>query len=110
MKELGKINHRLFEDSVFKKRGANRPEIRTGPGFGVDVAVIDIAEELALVTASDPLSLIPTLGLEESAWLSVYLMANDMATTGHLPMYGQFVLNLPSHLSEADFRTYWDFT
>src|SRR5690606_17213236 len=56
---------------------------------------------------SDPLSLIPSLGLRESAWLSVQLMANDMATTGFAPMYGQFVLNLPATFSKPDFEAYW---
>src|SRR5690606_2274837 len=56
---------------------------------------------------SDPLSLIPTLGLQESAWLSVQLMANDMATTGFAPQYAQFVLNLPATLSAEDFEHYW---
>jgi len=61
-----------------------------------------------MALTSDPLSLIPSLGLQESAWLSVHLMANDMATTGHAPMYGQFVLNLPSNFSSEDFKTYWN--
>jgi len=58
---------------------------------------------------SDPLSLIPTLGLRESAWLSVQLMANDMATTGFAPQYAQFVLNLPTTLSVKDFEVYWKY-
>ena len=62
---------------------------------------------MAMAATSDPLSLIPSLGLEESAWLSVHLMANDMATTGFSPMYGQFVLNLPAEFSKADFQIYW---
>jgi hydrogenase maturation factor len=36
-------------------------------------------------------------------------MANDMATTGYAPMYGQFVLNLPSAFSKQDFKIYWDY-
>jgi hydrogenase expression/formation protein HypE len=47
--------------------------------------------------------------LAESAWLSVHLMANDMATTGFAPMYGQFVLNLPAQFSTDDFETYWNY-
>src|SRR5690606_31899503 len=58
---------------------------------------------------SDPLSLIPSLGLEESAWLSVHLMANDMATTGFAPMYGQFVLNLPADFPKVEFGRYWSY-
>src|SRR3546814_13979462 len=90
MKELGKIQHGFFEDTILKNCGYNRKEVSCGPGFGVDVAVIDLPNGLAMATASDPLSLIPSLGLEESAWLSVYLMANDIATTGHSAMYAQF--------------------
>ncbi|MBY0424305.1 MAG: AIR synthase, partial [Cytophagales bacterium] len=87
--------------------GFGRQEVSTGPGFGVDVSVVDLPHGLAMVATSDPLSLIPSLGLEESAWLSVHLMANDMATTGFAPQYAQFVLNLPAQFSREDFKTYW---
>lgn len=109
MKELGKIQHGFFEDTILQNCGYKRKEVSCGPGFGVDVAVIDLPNGLAMATASDPLSLIPSLGLEESAWLSVYLMANDIATTGHSAMYAQFVLNLPAYFSAADFKTYWNY-
>jgi hydrogenase maturation factor len=109
MKQLGKIKHSFFESIILQKSGFERKEVSTGPGFGVDVAIIDLPGGLAMATASDPLSLIPSLGLEESAWLSVYLMANDIATTGLSPMYAQFVLNLPAYLSSSDFKTYWEY-
>jgi hydrogenase maturation factor len=64
---------------------------------------------MAMAMTSDPLTLIPTLGLRESAWLSVQLMANDMATTGFPPTYAQFVLNLPVTLGADDFEVYWKF-
>lgn len=104
---LGKIGIPLFERTIATMAGYRRPEVRIGPNFGVDVSVIDLPGGMAMAMTSDPLSLIPSLGLEASAWLSVHLMANDMATTGHAPMYGQFVLNLPDTLSEADFKQYW---
>lgn len=104
----GKITHHLFEEWIRDKCGERRSDVRVGPGFGVDVAVIDLPGEQAMALTSDPLSLIPSLGLEESAWLSVHLMANDMATTGFAPMYAQFVLNLPAHFSKNDFGIYWD--
>lgn len=81
----------------------------TGPSFGVDVAIIDLPNDLGMALTSDPLSLIPSLGLQESAWLSVHLMSNDMATTGCSPMYAQFVLNLPAHFSLPDLKTYWHY-
>ncbi|WP_312075501.1 AIR synthase family protein [Chryseobacterium sp.] len=108
-KSIGKINHSVFEDFIKNKCGRGRPEVLTGPNFGVDVSVIDLHHGNAMALTSDPLSLIPSLGLQESAWLSVHLMANDMATTGFAPMYGQLVLNLPAYLSKQDFLLYWDY-
>ncbi len=109
MKAFGKITQTNFEDIFATKLGYSRKEVSTGPGFGVDVSVIDLPNNQAMALTSDPLSLIPSLGLAESAWLSVHLMANDMATTGLAPQYGQFVLNLPTWLSSADFQVYWNY-
>lgn len=106
---LGKINHSQFEDFLKQRCGKVRDEVRVGPDFGVDVSVVDLHGGKAMAMTSDPLSLIPSLGLEESAWLSVHLMANDMATTGFAPMFGQFVLNLPANLSTNDFEIYWNY-
>lgn len=107
-KNSGKIEQDVAE-IIFQNCGYNREEVSIGPAFGVDVSVIDLPNGLGLAVTSDPLSLIPSLGLEESAWLSVHLMANDMATTGFAPMYGQFVLNLPTSLSKVDLKTYWEY-
>ncbi|RXK59921.1 AIR synthase [Lacibacter luteus] len=107
-RQPGKLNHHSFEEMILQRCGAERNEVSTGAAFGVDVSVIDLPNGLAMAMTSDPLSLIPSLGLQESAWLSVHLMANDMATTGFAPMYAQFVLNLPAQFSTADFQTYWN--
>lgn len=109
MKQPGKIHQHSFEEIILQRCGASRSEVSTGPSFGVDVSVIDLPNGLAMAMTSDPLSLIPSLGLQESAWLSVHLMANDMATTGFPPMYAQFVLNLPAQFSTEDFQTYWNY-
>ncbi len=107
--KLGKIEHHLFEQFIYNKCGHPRKEVIAGAQFGVDVSVVDLHGGMAMALTSDPLSLIPSLGLQESAWLSVHLMANDMATTGYAPMYGQFVLNLPSSFSKSDFKVYWEY-
>ncbi len=104
----GKISGGGFDELILPRLGFARPEVSQGPGFGVDVSVVDIGHGLGLALTSDPLSLIPSLGLAESAWLSVHLMANDMATTGFSPMYTQMVLNLPPTLSQQDFVIYWE--
>jgi len=106
---LGKISSGGFEEIILPRCGRPRSEVKSGPAFGVDVSLVDIGGGMGLALTSDPLSLIPSLGLQESAWLSVHLMANDMGTTGFAPMYAQMVLNLPPGLSKADFTTYWNY-
>jgi hydrogenase expression/formation protein HypE len=105
----GKISNGGFEEIILPHCGRPRSEVMSGPAFGVDVSLVDIGGGVGLALTSDPLSLIPSLGLQESAWLSVHLMANDMGTTGFAPMYAQMVLNLPPGLSKPDFTTYWNY-
>ncbi len=105
---LGKIDGGGFDELILPRLGQQRHNVEQGPAFGVDVAVVNLGNNIGLAMTSDPLSLIPTLGLPESAWLSVHLMANDMATTGFAPMYAQMVLNLPPLLTSEDLTRYWD--
>lgn len=108
MKEKpGKIDRESFIRILSQNTGAPRSTVIQGPRFGVDTALIKIGENRGLVMASDPTSLIPNLGLKESAWLSVILTANDIATSGYLPEYAQFVLNLPNNLPKSDLEEYW---
>jgi hydrogenase maturation factor len=107
--DTGKIQNSFFKSRVFPYCGAQRSDVVVGPEYGVDVSIVNLNNGLAMAMTSDPLSLIPTLGLQESAWISVQLMANDMATTGFAPMYAQFVLNLPTSLSADDFEQYWKY-
>lgn len=106
---FGKIGSSNLNEILLPRTGKKRREVRTGPGFGVDTSVIDLGNNLGLAISSDPLSLIPSLGLKESAWLSVHLLVNDMATTGFSPQYAQFVLNLSPELSKEKFEEYWEY-
>jgi hydrogenase maturation factor len=108
-KPVGKIDEAFLETFIASRCGKDRPEVLVKPGFGRDVSLIALPGKQVMALTSDPLSLIPGLGLEESAWLSVHLMANDMATTGFAPQYGQFVLNLPASFSREDFNRYWEY-
>lgn len=103
----GKIGSEIFKEDVFNSCGAKRKEVICGPKFGVDTSIVDLGNGEALAISSDPLSLIPSLGMKVSAWLSVHLLANDMSTTGFAPQYAQFVLNLPTNISRSDFQEYW---
>ncbi len=103
----GKISPSKFKDFFGGSFGRSSSNIIAGPAFGVDTALVAIDGGLAMAMASDPLSYIPGLGAEKSAWLSVHLTANDVATSGVMPQYFQMVLNMPDYLSEEEFRDYW---
>ncbi len=105
----GKISKDGFKNVIRPYSGYKREEVLIGPQFGVDTALIDLGNNLGMAVSSDPLSLIPSIGLKASAWLSVHLLANDMASTGFAPMYAQMVLNLPPNLSLKSFEEYWGF-
>lgn len=106
--EIGKIQQDFLKAHVFPACGAARNEVISGPKYGVDTSVVRLTNELSLVSATDPASLIPTLGLQESAWLSVHLVASDVATAGCMPQYAQFCLNLPPDTSAQEFDEYWN--
>lgn len=104
----GKLNPQQLKEQFITKLGLHRKEVLQGPAIGVDVSVIRIDDSKGLIIASDPLSMIPSLPMEISAWLSVHLIANDVATSGFLPTFGQFVLNLPASLSAEQVADYWN--
>lgn len=109
MKALGKIDQQTIETIFPKKTGAFNNKVLKGPAFGVDTALIDLGNGKGLAVASDPLSIIPSIGMKASAWLSVHLISNDIATTGYSPEFAQFVLNLPHDLGKDSYLEYWDY-
>ena len=104
---LGKPNRQFFHDIVFRSLGSVRSKIIVGPSFGVDNAILRLNRNEVLVTTTDPLSYIPSLGPEASAWLSVHLLASDLTTSGFTPGYGLFDFNLPPTLNDDQFAKYW---
>lgn len=104
---FGKIGRQFFEKTIRPKLGAHRPEIVIGPTHGCDNAVVRLNGTQVMVVTTDPLTIIPALGIEDSAWLTVHLIASDLATSGVMPQYAVFDLNLPPSISEQDFERYW---
>lgn len=78
-----------------------------GPSIGGDNAVVRIQRQNVLVCTTDPLSFVPSLGAKDSAWLSVHLIASDIATSGFGPQYGIFNFNLPPVMPDPLFVEYW---
>ncbi len=106
--KFGKVGKLFFDNIIYPKLGAKREEILVGPSYGCDNAIIQINERQVMILTSDPLSIIPALGLEDSAWLTVHLLASDLATSGIPPMYAMLDFNLPPQITKEEFEIYWD--
>ncbi|MRJ10685.1 AIR synthase [Ornithobacterium rhinotracheale] len=102
----GKLNAQGFKELFQSRFGYDSEKIVVKPNFGKDIALIDLGENY-MALASDPLSYIPNLGAKKSAELSVFLVANDIATTGVPPQYLQLVLNLNENFTHEAFDAYW---
>ena len=107
MSEIGKFSPDLIEKLVYPKLGAKRSEVLIGPGHGKDNAVIRLDSEKVLVATADPLSVIPALGFKDSAYVSVHLLASDLATCGFSPQFFMANLNLPPQMKNEEFEEYW---
>jgi len=97
-----------MEKIIYPRLGKKRHEILVAPNHGLDNAVVQLGHNQVLVVTSDPLSVIPALGLQDSAWLSVHLLASDLSTCGFPPQFIVVNLSLPPHMKDEDFETYWD--
>jgi len=106
--KFGKVGKLFFDNVIYPKLGARRDEVIVGPGYGCDNAVVKLNDKQVLILTSDPLSIIPALGFEDSAWLTVHLLASDLATSGVPPMYAVLDFNLPPQITKEEFEIYWD--
>jgi len=108
LSEVGKFPVDLMENIVYPRLGTKRREILVGPGHGLDNAVIRLGYNQVLVATSDPFSMIPVLGLRDSAWLSTHLLASDLSTCGFPPRFLMVNFSLPPHMKDKEFQEYWD--
>lgn len=104
---IGKIDKAFFDKVIYPRLGAKRPEVLVGPRHGSDNAIVKLAGGQVMAVTTDPLSFIPALGLEDSAWLSVHLLASDLVTSGLAPAYAVLDFNLPPQMLAQDFEIYW---
>lgn len=87
--------------------GAKSSTVILGPTPGVDVSVLQVDRSRVMVVSCDPVSLIPSIGAEASARMSVYEVASDVATSGNSPKYAVVDLNLPPQISDQTLSRYW---
>lgn len=103
----GKIGSEFFNKVIYPNLGARNKKILAGPKTGVDTCAINTVGNQMLVATTDPISFIPDLGPEASAWESVNLIASDLSTSGLAPQFALFDLNLPLSMKESEFERYW---
>jgi hydrogenase expression/formation protein HypE len=92
---------------ILRHIGATSPNIRQGPRSGVDTSIVQIGAKV-MIASMDPISLIPEIGPEKSAKLSVHGVASDVATSGAQPRFAMFDLNLPPSITDRTLTRYWD--
>lgn len=95
-----------MEEVVYRNLGASKGAILVGPKLGFDNAFVSIKGKRVMVVTTDPVSVIPQIGMRWSAWLSVHLIASDLATSGVAPEFASFSFNFPSEMGSADKREY----
>ena len=106
MTELGKIDRGFFEEVVYPRLGGEREDVALGPRHGIDFGVLDVGGR-ALVMATDPLSVLPELGLERAGRLALDIVLADVAVSGVAPTHVALSLTLPPGMEDEDLATVW---
>jgi len=103
---MGKAGPEFMKEVVYASLGKKSRKLVIGPRRGSDSAVIAIGGGRIMILTVDPVSIIPSLGMKLSAWLSVHLIASDYTTSGLRPQYATFSFNFPPEVSDADREEY----
>ena len=104
--QFGKLPPRDLDAIVLPHLGAARAEVLIGPRAGADAAIVRLGAGRVLALTTDPLSIVPALGVAASARLAAHLVASDLWTTGIPPAYVSVTLNLPVSLEDATLSEY----
>lgn len=97
---LGKVSETILKRSVFKQIRHRRQEVIVKPGVGEDCSFVEIGEDEVLVLSTDPI----TGTMNDISKLSVYITANDIASSG-AEMIGIMVsILLPEDTVESELR------
>ncbi|KZX48670.1 AIR synthase family protein [Haloarcula sp. K1] len=106
MSDLGKIDRELFDTVIYPELGADREDVTLGPTHGIDFGVIDVGGD-ALVTATDPLSVLPDLGFERAGRFALDVVLADVAVSGLPPSHLSVTFTLPPAMSDDELAAMW---
>jgi hydrogenase maturation factor len=102
----GKISRAFFEDRIATRLGADRDDVPLGPTHGVDFGVVSVGDR-AVVTATDPVSVLPELGFERAGEFAVGIVLADVAVSGLAPTHLTVSFSLPPGMSDDEFDRLW---
>lgn len=105
--DTGKVSRGFFEERIAPNLGADRDDVPLGPTHGVDFGVVSVGDH-AVVTATDPISILPALGWERAGQFAVGIVLADVAVSGLSPTHLTISFSLPTELSEESFGRIWD--
>ena len=106
MSDLGKIDAAFFERVIATRLGADRDDVMVGPRHGIDFGVLSVGEQ-RLVAATDPLSILPALGLERAGKLALDIGLTDVAVSGIAPTHCTVTLTLPPSMPDREIAGVW---
>jgi len=106
MPETGKIDRSFFEEYIASRLGAARSDIAKGPKHGVDFGVIEAGAH-AVAVATDPISILPAIGLERAGRFATDIVLADVAVSGLTPTHLAVSFSLPPELSDEEFAQFW---
>lgn len=104
--ETGKISRRFFEERIATRLGADREDTAIGPKYGVDFGVVSVGDR-AIVTATDPISVLPGLGFERAGEFAIGVVLSDIAVSGIAPTHLTVSFSLPPGMTDAEFDRLW---
>jgi hydrogenase expression/formation protein HypE len=102
----GKESQDFMDTVVYAHLGLPSQKMIVGPGRGLDNAVVKLGHGRVLIVTVDPVSVIPSLGMRLSAWLSVHLIASDLTASGVDPEFATFSYNFPPEMKGAQREAY----
>ncbi len=102
----GKVSREFFEERIARRLGAEREDVALGPKHGVDFGVIDVADR-AVVTATDPVSVLPALGFERAGTFALGVVLSDVAVSGLAPTHLTVSFSLPPDMTDTAFGRLW---
>ena len=107
MPDSGKISRAFFAEHIAPNLGADRDDVAVGPKHGVDFGVLEVGGR-AVVTATDPVSVLPALGFERAGRFAVGIVLADVAVSGIPPSHLTISFSLPPEMTDEEFGRLWE--